>query len=519
MKRFVIIFFCFPFLSFSASPKLLAEEVNLLITSDLHGWLSSSYLYPNRKPKGLLHLEPHILALRQKYPDLLLLDGGDTMQGSALVTYANRFTPKTNPFFNKLTKLGYDAIAVGNHDIEENPTFEKFYGTGDLFLSANLYRDGKNAFKPYKIIYKQGLKIAILGLTTAGLPLWLPPEKRQGLKAKDMVSQAKLWVAQIRTLEKPDLLIALLHSGTNPFRGQVAAKSKGITPPNQAYKLLQVTKGIDFAVSGHDHRRIPYKNGPVSFIGSTPFVSAGHHATGLLHVTLFKENNHWKPKKATWFDPVTSTKINSKYQKSLSFGYKQWINQPLPFLLISKDKKLLAECLNQTLSLATKPKNLDGTLLPQVNIKSFSGFQKKRLTRQAFREFLGYDNSYFAIILSRRQLQLASQTSLSKQPRGYNQKLYLKLEKNVAWAKSNTLQSNVFQSQIFLQAEDFAPKYKVLVGGYHLSGGGGVSGRLFFPDFKAAKKIGTSLQSALISWMKQKPALPKACDGQLQVIN
>ena len=488
MKGFLKIILCFSLLTFSATLKLLAEEVNLLITSDLHGWLSSSYLYPNRKPKGLLHLEPHIVALRKKHPDLLLVDGGDTMQGSPYVTFANRFTPQNNLFFNKLRDLGYNAIVVGNHDLEENPTFEQYYGPGDLFVSANLYRRGVNQFQPYKIIHKQGLKIAILGLTTAGLPIWLPPEKLAGLEAKDMITQGQYWVTKIRAEEKPNLLIALVHSGTNPRRGEVAAKSRGITPPNQAYKLLKEIKGIDFAVSGHDHRRIPYKSGQVSFIGATPFVSAGHHAKALLHVTLLRnKGKKWVPKDAIWFKALENEEIASDYKKSISPEYIKWIHQPLPFHLISTDKKRLAECLNQALSLATKRQDLDGTLLPAIRIKSFVGHQGKRLTRHAISEFLSYDNSYFAVTLNRRQLQLASRPNLGRKAQKYNQKFYLNLKEKLDYK----------QPGFFLKSKDFTSKYRVLVGGYHLSGGGGVAGKLFFPDFLEAKKKGDSLYGML----------------------
>ena len=145
-----------------------SKQIRLIVTSDLHGWMSTALMYPNRKKKGLLHLAKGIKKARAENPDLILLDAGDLLQGSPLVSYIHK-TQKSpaveDPFFRLFQSLEYHAVVVGNHDLGINPLFEREYLPNSKFswLAANVYRNKNLVFKPFLTLDCNGLKIAILG--------------------------------------------------------------------------------------------------------------------------------------------------------------------------------------------------------------------------------------------------------------------------------------------------------------------------------------------------------------------
>jgi 2',3'-cyclic-nucleotide 2'-phosphodiesterase/3'-nucleotidase len=114
--------------------------------------------------------------------------------------------------------MGYEAGTVGNHDIEAGHSvydrLTKLYKFPLLAANAIDVKSGKPYFKPYTIIKKKGLKIAVFGMVTPAIPTWLPPELYSGIEFRDMLKTAKKWMPEIIAL-KPDLIVGLFHSGWN----------------------------------------------------------------------------------------------------------------------------------------------------------------------------------------------------------------------------------------------------------------------------------------------------------------
>jgi len=83
-------------------------------------------------------------------------------------------------------------------------------------LGANAVdiKSGKPYFKPYTIIEKNKIRIAVLGLVTPAIPNWLPEELYSGIEFRDMVETAKKWMPEIMK-QKPDLVVGLFHAGWN----------------------------------------------------------------------------------------------------------------------------------------------------------------------------------------------------------------------------------------------------------------------------------------------------------------
>ena len=109
-----------------------------------------------------------------------------------------------------------------NHDIEAgHDVYDRLvseYNFPVLAANALDIKTGKPYFKPYVIIQKAGLKIAVFGLITPGVPGWLPPELYSGIEFKGMVETAQKWMPVIKN-EKPDVIIGLFHAGWDDTYG------------------------------------------------------------------------------------------------------------------------------------------------------------------------------------------------------------------------------------------------------------------------------------------------------------
>jgi 2',3'-cyclic-nucleotide 2'-phosphodiesterase/3'-nucleotidase len=152
------------------------QELILLHTTDVHGNIYP-YDYFNDRPdeNGLARVYTLVKDYRQRYSNVILLDGGDLIQGTPLVYYFNHEEYQwPNPMSLVMNYMRYDAFTVGNHDIEQGYlTYIKARDDADFpWLSANgIYPDGTPFFDPYVIIERSGIKTGIIGLTTPAIPM------------------------------------------------------------------------------------------------------------------------------------------------------------------------------------------------------------------------------------------------------------------------------------------------------------------------------------------------------------
>jgi len=242
-----------------AAPKTPPSPVTVTFieTSDVHGSLFP-YNFITDKPAATSLAQVATLVQQKRAEagkDVVLLDDGDTLQGQPTVYYYNFVkTSGRHIWSDAVDYLGYDAVGVGNHDIEAGHlVYDKLYKEIKApVLCANAVKDdGTPYFTPYKVITRKGVKIAILGMITPKIPDWLPPQFWTGMKFQDMVECAKKWVPIIQEKEKPDLLVGLFHAGVDYSYGGVAAD----TPLNEnaAQLVAQTVPGFDMIFAGHDH--------------------------------------------------------------------------------------------------------------------------------------------------------------------------------------------------------------------------------------------------------------------------
>jgi 2',3'-cyclic-nucleotide 2'-phosphodiesterase/3'-nucleotidase len=205
---------------------------------------------------------------------LLLLDDGDTIQGTPLIYYYNTQEPaETNPMAVVMNAMQYDAMTIGNHEYNYGQeVLDKFIDEAQFpVLSANIRNaDGREKYVPYLIQEIKGVKVGILGLTTVGIPVWEKPEHIAGLRFDDAVETAKTYLPQMKA-EGATIIIALAHSGTHVEPDDTRAEGAWTTDyttwvdkgyadvPDQNFviKLAEAVPEIDVILAGHAHATIP----------------------------------------------------------------------------------------------------------------------------------------------------------------------------------------------------------------------------------------------------------------------
>lgn len=187
-------------------------KITILHTNDHHGhfWRSEYGEYGLAAQKTLVDSIRKEVA--QEGGSVLLLSGGDINTG-----VPESDLQDAEPDFRGMNLIGYDAMAVGNHEFDNPLTvlrqqekWAKF-----PFLSANIYQKstGERLFKPWAIFTRQDIKIAVIGLTTDDTAKIGNPEYFTDIEFRKPAEEAKVVIQELNMNEKPDVIIAATHMG------------------------------------------------------------------------------------------------------------------------------------------------------------------------------------------------------------------------------------------------------------------------------------------------------------------
>lgn len=284
-------------------------QITILSTTDLHGHILPVDYYTNLAAQdGIAKVGTLIRQIRQEQPNVLLLDSGDTIQGSPLAYFhCRKNNAPPDPTILAMNSLGYDAMTVGNHEFN--------FGRGILdkarreatfpWLSANTCRSGTDepAFTPYVIREIAGVRIGILGLTTPAIPNWEDPPNYAGLEFRDPVTTARHWVSELRDREHVDLVVVPTHMGFERDLRTGDVWPGQMPDENAAFAVAEQVPGIDVILMGHTHRDVP-----MHLAAGVLFTQAGRWGDRLARVDVVMERDagRWKVvDKASRTIPVT----------------------------------------------------------------------------------------------------------------------------------------------------------------------------------------------------------------------
>ena len=254
-----------------------ATRLTILGTTDLHGNVFNWDYYKNAEYDdsahndiGLAKVQTLIKAQRARLAGqpLLMLDAGDTIQGTPLAYYYAKVEPitsgGTHPMAACMNLIGYDAAALGNHEFNYGIPLLRAYEKQLNFplLGANAVdpASGLPVFPPYvlkTIRMPEGpdIKVGILGLTNPGIAIWDRDNVSGRIDFPGLVEQAAIYVPQLKKLGC-DIVVVAAHSGASTSSSYGDALPY---PENASSLVAEQVPDIDAILVGHAHVDIPQK--------------------------------------------------------------------------------------------------------------------------------------------------------------------------------------------------------------------------------------------------------------------
>ncbi|MFJ1752642.1 bifunctional metallophosphatase/5'-nucleotidase [Kitasatospora sp. NPDC088134] len=248
-------------------------------TTDLHGhvlnweyFTDSEYDDKAHNDVGLAKISTLVEQVRaaKGRGRTLLIDAGDTIQGTQLAYYFARVEPITgkkaprHPMAAAMNAIGYDAAALGNHEFNYGiPLLRAYQGQLDFPLLGANALDAKNekpAFPPYVIRelhlgHGRPIRVGILGLTNPGIAIWDKANVQGKLTFPGIPEIAAKWVPKVRAAGA-DVVVVTAHTGIDD------PSSWGDQLPyaeNAGAALAATVPGIDAILVGHAHKEIPQR--------------------------------------------------------------------------------------------------------------------------------------------------------------------------------------------------------------------------------------------------------------------
>jgi 2',3'-cyclic-nucleotide 2'-phosphodiesterase/3'-nucleotidase len=266
-----------------ASSVLAAQPVTVTVlsTTDLHGSLVPvDYLTGQPAARGLAKIASLIRQARAENANTLLIDCGDTIQGTPLEDVYQSMArtgadpaghrpavklagdPGGDPMMRAMNLLGYDAMTLGNHEFNaglanlaharQDAQFP--WISANTTVHATLAQGGaEREFAAYIVKTVGGVKVAVIGITTPLIPLWERAENLGAYRFAEPIEAVRSVVTRLRREERPDLIVVAAHSGLGRNLETGAPEEPA---ENVVYQLAEQVPDLDAIVFGHSHAQL-----------------------------------------------------------------------------------------------------------------------------------------------------------------------------------------------------------------------------------------------------------------------
>ena len=535
-------------------------HLTVLGTSDTHGNVYNWDYYKDAEYDDSAHNDVGVAKLAalvnqiraQATGATLVLDAGDTIQGTPLATYYAKQEPITttgekHPMARAMNVLHYDAVTLGNHEFNYGLPLLNLWirqlGFPALAANAVSARTGKPAFTPYVIKqvslgrHAPTLRVGVLGLTNPGVAIWDRANVEGKVEFRDMVSTAAKWVPEMRR-RGADIVLISAHGGDS------GTSSYGPELPNEnpAALIAQNVPGIDAILFGHAHLEIPQRFVANTRTGAQVLMSEpskwGQRLTRM-DFDLVREHGCWKvvSKAATTLntntveaDPKVLAAVRSQHQKTvayvnqivarsteeLSAATSRYQDTPILDYINKVQTDTVTAALAGTayaslpvLSIAAPFSRT--AVFPQgdVKIKDVAGLyiydntlEAVVLTGAEVKAYLEYSAKYFVTLVPGAPADPA--TISDPAVPDYNYDVFSGVDYDIDISKP--VGSRITRLQIAGADVDPAAQFVVAVNNYRRSGGGNFPGIVKTQVYNAQQEI----RQLLIDWAQAKGAIDPA---------
>jgi 2',3'-cyclic-nucleotide 2'-phosphodiesterase / 3'-nucleotidase len=547
-KRFVVIgFFALTLLSLSISVHTSAQRgaaqrahVVILGTTDMHGRVFPTDYYTNKYDNvGITKVATLVKEARKTDPDLLLVDSGDTIQGTPLEYFHNkRNNTPPDPMMLAMNALHYDSMTVGNHEYNFGlKVLEKARSEAKFpWLSANTYNTGASTthYQPYIIKEVEGVRIGVLGLTTPGIPNWENVPNYAGLEFKETVSEAKKWVAILRDKEKVDLVVIAMHMGIEEDLRTGQINPSQVPNENAAIAIARQVPGLDVILMGHTHRDVP-----ALIVNGVLLTQANRWASHVARVDLYLEKGEaarWRVvARSARTIPVTEktavdpeiAQLGQPYDKETQDWLARTIGQS-PEEITSQDCRFrdtaiidliqrvqleagkadvsMAACFNPQARIPKGP----------VTVRDIAGLYEYEntlvtleLTGQQLKEALEHSARYFRAYQPGKSLA----DLVDQRIPGYN----FDMAEGVSYELDVTkpFGQRILNLKFKGQPLDPNQKLRVVTNNYRVNGGGGFN---MYKDAPVVYRSSAEVRELIIDWVERNKTVPTQANNNWRIV-
>ncbi|MFD6291938.1 bifunctional metallophosphatase/5'-nucleotidase [Streptomyces sp. NPDC060205] len=542
-------------------PKPKRYSLTVMGTTDLHGHVfnwdyfkDAEYKDAAGNAQGLARISTLVNAVRKEKGrgNTLLLDAGDTIQGTPLTYYYAKVDPITakggpvHPMAQAMNAIGYDAVALGNHEfnygIETLRKFEQQCRFPLLGANALDAKTLKPAFPPYfmKTFHVKGappVRVAVLGLTNPGIAIWDKAYVQGKLVFPGLEEQAAKWVPKLRSMGA-DVVVVSAHSGSS------GTSSYGDQLPyveNSAALVAQQVPGIDAILVGHAHVEIPELKVTNTKSGKTVVLSeplAYAERLSLFDFELVFEKGRWsvesvaasvRNSNAVADDPKITKLLKDEHAvvvayvnqvvgtatETLTTVEARYKDAPIIDLITKVQEDVVRAALAGTeyaslpvLSQASPFSRTSEIPAGDVTIRDLSSLYvydntlvAKLLTGAQVRAYLEFSAEYFVRTAAGAAVDVEKLTNAGNRPDyNYDYVSGLSYDIDIAQAAGSRIKNLSFNGA----ALDDAQQFVFAVNNYRANGGGA------FPHVASAKELwaeSTEIRTRIAEWVTAKGSL------------